>query len=104
MPAALATPGTPWIRASIVVSRVCGTVPVLSIAVNAVLGDTCTAVPLKDVLKMSAKPLWIWSVSTYVPVIIATPSRIARMVRTVRSGRLARLRKARRVIGAPRGS
>ena len=40
----------------------------------------------------------------YVPVIIATPSRIARTVRTVRSGRLARLRKARRVIGAPRGS
>ena len=78
--------------------------PVLSIAVNAVLGATCTAVPLNDVLKMSAKPLWIWSVSTYVPVIIATPSRIARMVRTVRSGRLARLRKARRVIGAPRGS
>ena len=104
VPAALATPGTPWICASIVVFSVCGVVPVLSIAVNAVLGDTCTAVPLNDVLKMSAKPLWIWSVSTYVPVIIATPSRIARTVRTVRSGRLARLRKARRVIGPPRGS
>ena len=104
MPAALATPGTPWICASIVVFSVCGVVPVLSIAVNAVFGATWTAVPLNDVLKMLAKPLSIWSVSTYVPVIIATPSRIARSVRTVRSGRLARLRKARRVIGAPRGS
>ena len=64
MPAALATPGTLWICASIVVSSVCGVVPLLSIAVNAVFGDTWTAVPLNEVLKMSAKPLWIWSVST----------------------------------------
>ena len=78
VPAALATPGTPWICASIVVFSVWGVVPVLSIAVNAVFGATWTAVPLNDVLKMLAKPLSIWSVSTYVPVIIATPSRIAR--------------------------
>ena len=64
VPAALATPGTASIRASIVASSVCGVVPELSIVVNAVFGDTCTAVPLNDVLKMSAKPLWIWSVST----------------------------------------
>ncbi len=42
---------------------VCGS-PRPSRLVNDVFGVTCTAVPLNEVSKMSAKPLSIWSVST----------------------------------------
>ena len=100
----MATPGTACTRVSVRSVSVAALAPLLSVAANDVFGATCTAVPLYDVWKMLANPLSIWSVSTYVPVIIATPSRIARTVRMVRSGRLARLRKARRVIARPPGS
>ena len=53
--------------------------------VNACVGLTTTAIPRLAVSSMSSNARVIWSVCTYVPAIIATPSRIAIAVSAERS-------------------
>ncbi len=73
----------------------------VSCPVNLAFLVTVTSVPLYASLKISLKPRSIWSVSTYVPLIIATPRTMARVVRTVRSLCAVRLRHAIRIIARP---
>ena len=90
LPSACPTPGSSRTSPSSDSSSVGWVTPLPSERSKADLPEITTFEPWRTSVKIWSNALSIESVRTYVPLIIATPSTIARAVRTVRSFRVSR--------------